>query len=158
MQTGIQIAEARRRKNLTQEQLAELMEVTRQTVSRWEAGASYPEMEKIVRLADILEVSCDDLLRPDASSRDQRVSDGGRVSSKQELRLVTRLLVEAKDKPARLNFFDDEEDMDLCGKTCVITDFDGAWARVEYKSGKKIQCKLVPLSSICALTFEKGGQ
>ena len=56
MQTGNQIAEARRRKNLTQEQLAQLMQVTRQTVSRWEAGMAYPEMEKIVRLADILEV------------------------------------------------------------------------------------------------------
>ena len=147
MQTGNQIAEARRRKNLTQEQLAQLMQVTRQTVSRWEAGMAYPEMEKIVRLADILEVSCDDLLRPGVSC-DQRVFAEGRVSSEGEPRLVTRLLAQARNKPVRLQFFDDAED----------TDFDGAWAKVEYRSGKKIQCRLVLLSSICALTFEKGGQ
>lgn len=157
MQTGNQIAEARRRKNLTQEQLAQLMQVTRQTVSRWEAGMAYPEMEKIVRLADILEVSCDDLLRPGVSC-DQRVFAEGRVSSEGEPRLVTRLLAQARNKPVRLQFFDDAEDTDLYGKTCVITDFDGAWARVEYRSGKKIQCRLVLLSSICVLTFEKGGQ
>lgn len=156
MQTGIQIAEARRRQNLTQEQLAQLMQVSRQTVSRWEAGAAYPEMEKIVRLADLLQVSCDDLLRPGAS--DQRVSGGTSDPSEGQPRLVTRLLLEAKDKAVQLQFFDEAEDMDLMGKTCRITDFDGAWAKVEYKAGKQTLRKLVPLSSICALKFEKGGR
>lgn len=40
MKIGKKIAEARKNKNLTQEQLAELMAVTRQTVSRWESGGS----------------------------------------------------------------------------------------------------------------------
>ncbi len=38
----------RKQKSMTQEQLAEQLEVSRQTVSKWEAGASYPEMEKIL--------------------------------------------------------------------------------------------------------------
>lgn len=38
------------------------MGVTRQTVSRWESQAAYPEMEKMVTLSDILGVSCDYLL------------------------------------------------------------------------------------------------
>ncbi|SCJ98434.1 transcriptional repressor DicA [uncultured Eubacterium sp.] len=41
MKIGKKIAEARKNKNLTQEQLAELMAVTRQTVSRWESGVSH---------------------------------------------------------------------------------------------------------------------
>lgn len=156
MQTGNRIAEARRRKNLTQEQLAELMQVTRQTVSRWESGTACPDTEKVVRLADLLQVSCDDLLR-DGIPCDQRVSVGGPVPSEEGSRLVTRLLREAKDRPVRIQFFDDAEDMDLYGKTCVITEFDGDWAKVEYRTGKQTLCKLVLLSSICSLRFEKGG-
>ena len=47
----------RKRDGLTQEQLAERLEVSRQTVSKWEAGTSYAEMEKILQLCDIF--SCD---------------------------------------------------------------------------------------------------
>lgn len=43
----------RKRDNLTQEQLAEMLEVSRQTVSKWESGASYAEMEKILQICDI---------------------------------------------------------------------------------------------------------
>ena len=47
----------RKRDGMTQEQLAERLEVSRQTVSKWEAGTSYAEMEKILQLCDIF--SCD---------------------------------------------------------------------------------------------------
>ena len=63
MSLGNKLAEARRAPNLTQEQLAEKLEVTRQAVSRWESDAAYPETDKIVRMAQILEVSCDYLLQ-----------------------------------------------------------------------------------------------
>ncbi len=53
----------RKRQNITQEQLAEQMEVSRQTVSKWEAGASYPEMEKLMQLCGIFSCSMDILLR-----------------------------------------------------------------------------------------------
>jgi len=53
MGLGNKIADARKSKNMTQEQLAELMSVTRQSISRWESDQSYPEMEKIVYLAEI---------------------------------------------------------------------------------------------------------
>ena len=63
MSIGEKIVEARRAKNLTQEQLAELLGVTRQSISRWEQNQAYPEVEKILRLSDILGVSCDYLLK-----------------------------------------------------------------------------------------------
>lgn len=50
MSLGNKLAEARRAKNLTQEQLAEKLDVTRQAVSRWESDAAYPETDKIVRM------------------------------------------------------------------------------------------------------------
>ena len=50
MSTGTRIAQARKKQNLTQEQLAEQLGVTRQSVSRWESDAAYPETDKLVRL------------------------------------------------------------------------------------------------------------
>lgn len=53
----------REKNDMTQEQLAERMEVSRQTVSKWESGASFPEMEKMIQLTDIFNCSMDGLLR-----------------------------------------------------------------------------------------------
>lgn len=60
----------RKRKNMTQEQLADQLEVSRQTVSKWEAGASYPEMEKILQLCDVFSCSMDTLMRENASEQE----------------------------------------------------------------------------------------
>ena len=65
MKTGEKIAKARKNINLTQDQLAELLEVTRQTISKWESNLAYPETAKVTKLADVLKVSCDYLLRDD---------------------------------------------------------------------------------------------
>lgn len=52
----------RKEKHLSQEQLAEIMDVSRQAVSKWEQGSGYPETEKLIALAERLEVSLDLLL------------------------------------------------------------------------------------------------
>ena len=52
----------RKEKNLSQEQLAEIMDVSRQAVSKWEQGSGYPETEKLIALAQRLDVSLDVLL------------------------------------------------------------------------------------------------
>lgn len=57
----------RKRAGMTQEQLAEKLEVSRQTISKWEAGASYAEMEKILQLCDLFSCDMDTLLRKNAS-------------------------------------------------------------------------------------------
>ncbi|MDO4332460.1 MAG: helix-turn-helix transcriptional regulator [Eubacteriales bacterium] len=55
---------ALREKNaMTQEQLAEKMEVSRQTVSKWESGASFPEMEKLVQLTELFGCTMDGMLK-----------------------------------------------------------------------------------------------
>ena len=58
----------RARDNLTQEQLAERLNVSRQSVSKWEGGQSFPEMDTILRLCDMFSVSLDTLLRGDAQA------------------------------------------------------------------------------------------
>ena len=59
----------RKRAGLTQEELAEKMEVSRQSVSKWESNAAYPEMDAILRLCDLFGVDMDTFLRGDVSRR-----------------------------------------------------------------------------------------
>lgn len=53
----------REKNGMTQEQLAERMEVSRQTVSKWEAGGSFPEMEKMLLLTEIFDCTMDGLMK-----------------------------------------------------------------------------------------------
>ncbi len=62
MQISDKIALLRRQKGLTQEQLAEILEVSRQAVYKWETGASVPELDKIKKLAQYFSISFDALL------------------------------------------------------------------------------------------------
>ncbi|MGL4738939.1 MAG: helix-turn-helix domain-containing protein [Cellulosilyticaceae bacterium] len=52
----------RNEKNISQENLAEIMGVSRQAVSKWEQGSGYPEMEKLLLLAKELNISLDYLM------------------------------------------------------------------------------------------------
>lgn len=58
----------RRQKDITQEQLAERLEVSRQSVSKWESGQSYPEMEKLLQLCGMFHCNLDTLMRGDVKS------------------------------------------------------------------------------------------
>lgn len=62
MTTGEKLAALRKRKGITQEQLAEILQVSRQSVSRWEMDAAFPETEKLVKLGKLLGCSIDFLL------------------------------------------------------------------------------------------------
>ncbi|MCI8351107.1 MAG: helix-turn-helix transcriptional regulator [Oscillospiraceae bacterium] len=53
------------RRQMTQEELAEKMGVSRQTVSKWELDAVYPEMEKVVELCQLFSCTMDQLVRED---------------------------------------------------------------------------------------------
>lgn len=66
MQTGNNIQNFRKRMQKTQEELAEQLGVSRQTVSKWESGACYPEMEKLVQMCELFDCDLDTLVRKDA--------------------------------------------------------------------------------------------
>ena len=55
----------RKENNLSQEQLADELGVSRQAISKWESGAAYPEMDKIIALCDKFNLNIDDLLHKD---------------------------------------------------------------------------------------------
>ena len=53
----------RQRRGVTQEQLAEELDVSRQSVSKWESGQSMPELDKLLSLSELFGVSADYLLK-----------------------------------------------------------------------------------------------
>ena len=65
MSFGENLQYLRSESEITQEQLAERLEVSRQSVSKWESDASFPEMEKLLALCDLFRCDLDTLLRGD---------------------------------------------------------------------------------------------
>lgn len=62
MTLGERLLKLRKDKNLSQEEVANILKVTRQTVSKWELDQSLPDFDKIVPLCKLYEISTDELL------------------------------------------------------------------------------------------------
>ena len=63
MNIGEKIYNLRKKKNLSQEDLANILNVSRQTISKWETGESNPDIDKIVPLCNFFEISTDEFLK-----------------------------------------------------------------------------------------------
>lgn len=59
------IKDARQKNNISQESLAEQLGVSRQTVSSWETGKSYPDIVSVIKMSDIFNISLDKMLKED---------------------------------------------------------------------------------------------
>ena len=62
MRVGKRIAELRKKRGMTQEQLAEMLDTARQAVSKWESEKTNPDLDYVVSMGRIFGVSMDDLL------------------------------------------------------------------------------------------------
>lgn len=67
MSLGENLQFLRKKDNITQEQLAEKLEVSRQSVSKWESDSAYPEMDKLLQLCKLFHCTMDDLMQKDIS-------------------------------------------------------------------------------------------
>ena len=77
------ICTLRRKNGLSQEQLAEKLGVSRQTVSKWETGASTPELDKLRALSEFFRVSMDELTgSPPPEGKPAPAGPGGRAESR----------------------------------------------------------------------------
>lgn len=74
-------------KDLTQEQLAEKLDVSRQSISKWESGQATPELEKIIALSAVFDVTTDYLLK---SSEIDDLSVKTEMLEKQQQALLIR--------------------------------------------------------------------
>ena len=63
------LKQLRKEKQLSQEELAEILDVSRQAVSKWEQGIGYPEVEKLLLLSSKLRVSLDSLMETEIAEK-----------------------------------------------------------------------------------------
>lgn len=83
----------RRKSGLSQEQLAEIIGVSRQAISKWEGGLSVPESEKLIAISEYFNVTLDDLLKEDAGciqKKEQKTVNG--QSSKRQKGMLLGIL------------------------------------------------------------------
>ncbi|MBS4537541.1 helix-turn-helix transcriptional regulator [Clostridium sp. D2Q-11] len=73
----------RKEKGLSQEKLAELLNVSRQSVSKWEAGQTYPEIDKLIILSDFFNITLDDLIKG-KSTEGNIISNNSKIDEKDE--------------------------------------------------------------------------
>ena len=67
MNIGERILKLRKEKGLSQEEVANIIGVSRQTISKWETGESNPDFDKIVPLCDLYNISTDELIRGESN-------------------------------------------------------------------------------------------
>lgn len=65
MEIGKKLKSTRLQKGLTQEAVAEKIQVSRQTISNWENERSYPDIVSVINLSNLYEISLDELLKGD---------------------------------------------------------------------------------------------
>ncbi len=65
MEIGAKLKDALSRSGLTQEYVAEAVQVSRQTISNWENERSYPDIVSVIKLSDLYNISLDELLKGD---------------------------------------------------------------------------------------------
>ena len=75
MELNAQIKKYRTEMNLSQDELAEKIYVTRQTISNWETGKSYPDIHSLLLLSSLFKVSLDQLIKGDVETMKEIISE-----------------------------------------------------------------------------------
>ncbi len=75
MTLGEKLYELRKKHGLSQEQLAEALNVSRQSISKWEGNVNYPDSDKLIALSDYFHVSLDYLMKADKMNETIRIDD-----------------------------------------------------------------------------------
>ena len=129
---GEKLYQLRRARGFSQEQLAERIGVSRQTISKWEGGLSTPDLEKLIALADCFEISLDSLVRESGNPLQEEVpeaSTSAAADSAEQIRRITGfvllLLGAASLVIAVLLLFLNPQTMESIGGSFAVT-IDGS--------------------------------
>lgn len=96
MNLGEKLFELRKTKNLTQDEVAEKLNVTRQTVSKWETNQSSPDFDKIVPICELFEIGVEELL---TGKKEEKQEKNEEQEEKKEKVLTKQ---ETKEKSAKV--------------------------------------------------------
>ena len=88
MEIGVKLKEARLRAKMTQENVAEELQVTRQTISNWENEKSFPDIVSVIKLSSLYNISLDKLLKGDEEMIAHLEKSTNTVKSNQKLILA----------------------------------------------------------------------
>ena len=94
MNTGEKISKIRKMSGMTQEELAEKMNVSRQTISKWEKGSSSPDLESAVAFCELFQISLDDFIKGDQSEKkEEKISlqDMIRINRRTQKKIILLL-------------------------------------------------------------------
>lgn len=80
MNLGNRLLNLRKAKGLSQEEVAEKLDVSRQTISKWETDQSTPDFDKIIPLCKLYEISSDELLTGNISSKKEKIINNGDIN------------------------------------------------------------------------------
>lgn len=93
MEIEKKLKEARVNAGLTQEQLAQKIMVSRQTISNWENGKSLPDIISIMNLSDLYQISLDDLLKGDPKMKEKMEKDVNAAKNNKRLILTAGIII-----------------------------------------------------------------
>lgn len=83
MNFGDKLSALRRENNVTQEQLAEYLGVSRQAISKWESCTAYPETDKLIKMCELFDCSLDYLLRDGEKEKKRSESKAEKKTAKE---------------------------------------------------------------------------
>ena len=95
MTLGEKLSKLRKEYNYTQEQLADILGVSRQSISKWESDIAYPETEKLIELGKLFDCSMDYLLKDDIIDKNSVMSQ----ALDQRLEHFSKKIISEKNKP-----------------------------------------------------------
>lgn len=90
----IQLKYYRNQKGFSQTDVAEKLNLSRQAISNWEAGKSYPDLDNIILLSDLYEISVDELIGKDAIKSADREIDAKTYSEENVLGTASNSILE----------------------------------------------------------------
>ncbi|MGV3353439.1 helix-turn-helix domain-containing protein [Streptococcus orisratti] len=91
MNVGQKLQIARNKQGLTQEQIAQQLQVSRQTISNWENNKSYPDIVSLITLSELYQISLDQLLKGDKAMIEHLSKSTNTVASNR--RLLTAIIL-----------------------------------------------------------------
>ncbi|CAJ2231010.1 helix-turn-helix domain-containing protein [Companilactobacillus paralimentarius] len=92
MKIGDQLQKQRKLRHMSQNELAEKLHLTRQSISKWENGTTLPSFANVIAISELFGVSLDELIKGDAALMDKLKDDGKIRLTKLETIVITGLV------------------------------------------------------------------